>query len=98
MGSPAATLLPATSPDLASQTQVVMALAAAALFFASLLAHGLGHALQARRDGVPIDGITPWLFGGVARSAGQPPTAACELRVALAGPPCGCSPSSRRWS
>ena len=82
----AATVFPTTSPDLAPQTHVAMALVAAALFFASLLAHELGHALQARRDGVPIEGISLWLFGGVARFAGQPPTAASELRVALAGP------------
>ena len=82
----AATVFPAATPDLATGTHVAMALAAAALFFASLLAHELGHALQARRDGVPIDGITLWVFGGVARFAGQPSTAASELRVALAGP------------
>jgi len=82
----ATTVFPATSPDLSAQTHLAMALVAAALFFASLLGHELGHALQARRDGVPIEGITLWVFGGVARFAGQPPTAASELRVALAGP------------
>lgn len=82
----AATVFPATSPDLSSQTHVVMALAAAALFFASLLAHELGHALQARRDGVPIDGITLWLFGGVARLSGEAADPGAELRIAGVGP------------
>lgn len=49
-----------------------MALVAAALFFGSLLLHELGHALRALREGVPIDGITLWLLGGVARLRGTP--------------------------
>jgi CBS domain-containing protein len=33
-----------------------------------------------------IEGITLWLFGGVARFSGEFPSAGAELRVALAGP------------
>ena len=33
-----------------------------------------------------IDGITLWLFGGVARFRGELPSAGAELRIALAGP------------
>jgi Zn-dependent protease/CBS domain-containing protein len=67
-------------------TYLAMALAAAALFFVSLLAHELGHAVVARREGMAIDGITLWLFGGVARFRGMFPSAGAELRIALAGP------------
>jgi Zn-dependent protease len=63
-----------------------MAVVAAILFFGSLLLHELGHAVQARRDGIAIEGITLWVFGGVARLRGQMPSAGAELRVALAGP------------
>jgi Zn-dependent protease/CBS domain-containing protein len=63
-----------------------MAVIAAGLFFASLLAHELGHAVTARREGMELDGITLWLFGGVARFKGQFPSAGAELRIALAGP------------
>ena len=59
---------------------------AAVVFFASLLAHELGHALQARREGVQIEGITLWLFGGVAKFAGEFLSAGAELRIAAAGP------------
>ena len=63
-----------------------MAVVAAVLFFASVLAHELGHAIQARRDGMEIDGITLWLFGGVAKFKGMFPSAGAEFRIAVAGP------------
>ncbi len=63
-----------------------MAVAAAVLFFSSLLAHELGHAIEARREGMEIDGITLWLFGGVASFKGQFPSAGAEFRIAIAGP------------
>jgi Zn-dependent protease len=63
-----------------------MALVAALAFFASLLAHELGHAFEALREGMEIDGITLWLFGGVARFKGQFPSAGAEFRIAIAGP------------
>jgi len=82
----AAGVFPDAAPGQAPGAYLLMAVVAAALLFASLLAHELGHALAARRDGVPIDGITLWVFGGVARFRAEPPSAASELRIALAGP------------
>ena len=79
-------VFPATNPGLADGTYLAMAIIASALFFASIVLHELGHAVQARRDGVLIDGITLWVFGGVARLRGEPPTAGAELRMAIAGP------------
>jgi membrane-associated protease RseP (regulator of RpoE activity) len=63
-----------------------MAIVAAFLFFLSILLHEFGHALQARREGIEIDGITLWLFGGVARFKGSFRSAGAEFRVAIAGP------------
>jgi Zn-dependent protease/CBS domain-containing protein len=80
------TVFPASNPGLTTLTYAAMAVAAAILFFASLLLHELGHALQAKRDGVEIEGITLWLFGGVARFKGMFPSAGAELRIAVAGP------------
>jgi Zn-dependent protease/CBS domain-containing protein len=80
------TVFPGQDPGLAKATYIAMALVAAVLFFASLLLHELGHAVQARREGIEIDGITLWLFGGVARFRGELPSAGAELRMALAGP------------
>jgi PDZ domain-containing secreted protein/Zn-dependent protease len=82
----ASALFPATYPGLEGTTYLAMAVVAAALFFGSVLAHELGHALRGLREGLPIEGITLWLLGGVARLGGTPPSAGAEFRVAAAGP------------
>ena len=82
----AAGVFPDQNPGLSDGTYLGMALAAAVLFFGSVLLHELGHAVQARREGMEIDGITLWLFGGVARFKGMFPSAGAELRIAIAGP------------
>src|ERR671914_580384 len=79
-------LFPATYPGLDGATYLAMAVAAALLFFGSVLAHELGHALRALDEGQHIEGITLWLFGGVARLRGNPHSPGTELRVAAAGP------------
>ncbi|MEU9613777.1 MULTISPECIES: site-2 protease family protein [Streptomyces] len=61
-------------------------LAAAVIFFASLLAHELAHAVLARRNGVPVDGIALWLLGGMARLKAEASSPAAELRIAGVGP------------
>jgi Zn-dependent protease/CBS domain-containing protein len=82
----AATVFPSQNPELSDGVHLAMAVAAAFLFFASVLLHELGHAWQARRDGLEIDGITLWLFGGVAQFKGAFPNAGAEFRIAIAGP------------
>jgi Zn-dependent protease len=82
----AAAVFPSENPGLSDGEYIAMAVVAAFLFFASLLAHELGHALQARREGVEIEGINLWLFGGVAQFKGSFPSAGAEFRIAIAGP------------
>jgi Zn-dependent protease len=77
---------PDSNPGLSDNTYFVMAVVTAFGFFGSILLHELGHAVQATRDGMKIDGITLWLFGGVARFTGMFPTAGAEFRIAVAGP------------
>jgi Zn-dependent protease/CBS domain-containing protein len=79
-------VFPDTNPGLSSGAYWAMGLIAALLFFGSVLLHELGHALQARRDGVEIEGITLWLFGGVARLRNVYRSPGVEFRVAAAGP------------
>jgi Zn-dependent protease/CBS domain-containing protein len=82
----AASIFPDQNPGLSDSAYVAMGVVAALVFFACLLLHELGHAFQARREGVEIDGITLWLFGGVARFKGLFPSAGAEFRIAIAGP------------
>jgi PDZ domain-containing secreted protein/Zn-dependent protease len=82
----ARTVLPLEYPGFADGTYLVMALAGALLFFASIVAHELGHALAAIREGMVIEGISLWVFGGVARLKGRFRSPGAEFRVAIAGP------------
>ena len=62
--------------------------AVALLFFVSLLAHELSHSIVAMNHGLPINGITLFLFGGVAKMDEEPKTPAVEFKMAVAGPLC----------
>jgi Zn-dependent protease/predicted transcriptional regulator len=77
---------PAAFPDSPTGARVAVALATAVLFFASILAHEVSHAVVARRNGIEVDGIVLWLFGGVARLEGEADSPGVELRIAGVGP------------
>ncbi len=67
-------------------TAYAVAVAGALGYFASLILHELGHALMARRLGIPIAGIDLWFFGGLSHMRREPETAGEEFKVAAAGP------------
>src|SRR3546814_19663289 len=52
----------------------------------SLIFHELSHSLVARRYGLPIKGITLFIFGGVAEMTEEPKSATVEFWMAIAGP------------
>jgi Zn-dependent protease len=68
------------------QVAFAVALAAAALFFGSILLHELGHAFAARREGIEVAGIDLFLFGGVMKMNRDTASPGAEFRVAAAGP------------
>jgi Zn-dependent protease/predicted transcriptional regulator len=77
---------PARTPELYAPTHWLMALIAALLLFACLLAHEIAHSVVAMRSGLPIHGITLFIFGGVAQLGEEPATPAVEFKMAAAGP------------
>ena len=77
---------PLTNPELSAGAHWLMAAIAALLLFASLLAHELSHSIVARRDRLPIRGITLFVFGGVAHMEKEPASPGVEFRMAIAGP------------
>lgn len=63
-----------------------MGVAGAIGLFGSIVFHELAHSLVARRHGIPISGITLFIFGGVAQMDKEPPSPKAEFLMAIAGP------------
>ncbi len=63
-----------------------VAVLAAGLFFVSIVLHELGHARVAQRNGITINGIDLWFFGGVAKLDRDTQSPGEELRISAAGP------------
>lgn len=77
---------PTQYPDLSFIGYLVLGLITTILFFGSVLAHELGHAFFALRNQIPVNGITLFIFGGVAKISREPRTPGAEFRIAIAGP------------
>ena len=79
-------VFPSQNPGLSHNTYLGMAVVASLLFLASIALHELGHSWVARREGIEVDSITLWLFGGVSQLNGRFKSPGVEFRVAAAGP------------
>src|SRR5579862_4577506 len=66
--------------------RVALGIVAALLFFASVLVHELAHSLVARRRGIPVRGITLFIFGGVSQFEGEARDAPGEAWISGVGP------------
>lgn len=76
--------------EFANQWQPVLAfsagLAMALLLFGSVLLHELGHSLAARSQGIQVNSITLFIFGGIAAIDRESKTPEAAFQVAIAGP------------
>ncbi|MFI7279055.1 site-2 protease family protein [Micromonospora chersina] len=81
-----ASQFPRAYPGHSAVAYVAAGLAAAVVFFLGLLAHEVAHAVVAKRNGIDVEGITLWLFGGVSELKGEARDPGAELRIAGVGP------------
>jgi Zn-dependent protease len=73
-------------PRFHGPTAFAMAVAAAILLLGSVLAHELAHALEAGYRGVPVGGITLFLFGGVTETSMEARRPVDEFALTAVGP------------
>ena len=79
-------LFPYLYPGISRETYWTMGVLGALGLFASIVAHEFCHSLVARKVGIPMKGITLFIFGGVAEMGDEPPTARAEFMMAIVGP------------
>ena len=79
-------LFPQYYKDLPQATYWLMGAIGTLGLFASIVFHELCHSLVARRYGLPMKGITLFIFGGVAEMEEAPSSAKVEFLMAVAGP------------
>ena len=77
---------PVDYKDLTSATYWWMGAAGALGLFVSIIFHELCHSIVARKFGIPMKGITLFIFGGVAEMDQEPPSPKSEFLMAIAGP------------
>ena len=73
-------------PALSSEVPLLLGLVTSLLLFASVLAHELGHSFVALRQGIGVQSITLFLFGGLASLDQESKTPGEAFWVAIAGP------------
>ncbi len=78
--------LAAQFPNLPNGTPLLLGLITALLLFSSVLAHELGHSFVAISQGIKVESITLFLFGGLASLEKESETPAAAFWVAIAGP------------
>ncbi|MGD2079669.1 MAG: site-2 protease family protein [Nitrospirota bacterium] len=79
-------LFPHYFEGLSNRAYWFMGIAGALGLFLSIIFHELCHSLVARRYGLPMTGITLFIFGGVAEMSEEPQSPKAEFMMAIAGP------------
>jgi Zn-dependent protease/predicted transcriptional regulator len=79
-------VFPSYYKNLSAQTYWWMGIIGALGLFLSIIVHEFSHSLVARKYGLPMKGITLFIFGGVAEMEEEPQSARVEFMMAIAGP------------
>jgi Zn-dependent protease len=79
-------VFPQEYQNLSTSTYWWMGILGALGLFISIIVHEMSHSLVARRYGLPIKGITLFIFGGVAEMHNEPAEPKAEFMMAIAGP------------
>ncbi|AQT70129.1 Putative zinc metalloprotease [Anaerohalosphaera lusitana] len=79
-------LFPYLYEDLSTRAYWWMGVAGALGLFVSIVFHEFCHSIVARRYGLPMKGITLFIFGGVAEMDEEPPSPKAEFMMAIFGP------------
>jgi len=79
-------LFPARAPGLDTTAYWIMGAVGALGLFASVVFHEFAHSLVARAEGLPMKGITLFIFGGVAQMEEEPQSARTEFLMTIVGP------------
>ena len=77
---------PARFIGLSTGAALALAALSAALFFGSILVHELAHAGVSIARGIPVSGITLWMFGGATHAKAESRGPADEFLVTVVGP------------
>jgi Zn-dependent protease/CBS domain-containing protein len=72
--------------NLSTRTYWIMGAIGAIGLFISIILHEFSHSIVARLHGMPMKGITLFIFGGVAEMGDEPPSAKAEFWIAVVGP------------
>jgi len=79
-------VFPARHPGLGDGVYIAMAIAGTLMFFGSVLLHELAHAAMARARGISVEGITLFIFGGMARIRSDAESPKDEFLITIVGP------------
>jgi Zn-dependent protease/predicted transcriptional regulator len=79
-------LFPFQYKDLPTSTYWLMGIVGALGLFCSIIVHEFSHSVVAKHFGMPMKGITLFIFGGVAEMGDEPPSPRAEFFMAGVGP------------
>lgn len=78
--------IPSQYPSMRPALYWVIGAISSLMLFASVLAHELAHSYFAKKMGLPVAGITLFLFGGVSQIMEEPKSPEMEFKISVVGP------------